>query len=236
MNTNKIIAGHAFVQCSLFTWLFAVAVNEMRRAIPGTAAEWIMWGVIVLGFLGTQYWFFEFCLATYRLGYASPFWLKKNIKYYERTRKHRIAFAAVCHVLNKRVSMRHRVATHDVDKLFMYRFLPVSVACWLHKLIARHHNRNTTNAYTLMEMLIDWECARLTKPEKPLNAYDTLYKYYEDMIDRMEPIMDLCGLAPGGSHYIATEKPAREYVDMYNALLPILGCDGDPLLAIKTVK
>ena len=27
-----------------------------------------------------------------------------------------------------------------------------------------------------MEMILDWESARYTKPDKPLNAYDTLYK------------------------------------------------------------
>jgi hypothetical protein len=27
---------------------------------------------------------------------------------------------------------------------------------------------------------IDWECARFTKPEKPLNAKETWRKYYPD--------------------------------------------------------
>ena len=28
------------------------------------------------------------------------------------------------------------------------------------------------------EAVVDWECARFTKPDKPLNAYDTYLKYY----------------------------------------------------------
>lgn len=38
-------------------------------------------------------------------------------------------------------------------------------------------------------MVIDWECARYTKPDKPLNAYDTLYKYYPELEDKILPIL-----------------------------------------------
>ena len=31
------------------------------------------------------------------------------------------------------------------------------------------------------EAAIDWESARFTKPEKPLDAYDTWLKYYYDI-------------------------------------------------------
>lgn len=29
-----------------------------------------------------------------------------------------------------------------------------------------------------IETIIDWECARFTKPDKPLNARETLSKFY----------------------------------------------------------
>lgn len=32
-----------------------------------------------------------------------------------------------------------------------------------------------------VEAAIDWESARFTKPEKPLNAYQTWKKYYSDI-------------------------------------------------------
>ena len=38
-------------------------------------------------------------------------------------------------------------------------------------------------------MVLDWESARYTKPDKPLNAYDTLYKYYPNMEEKILPIL-----------------------------------------------
>ena len=43
-------------------------------------------------------------------------------------------------------------------------------------------------------MIIDWECARYTKPDKPLNAKDTLYKFYPHLINKIEPILIELGL------------------------------------------
>ena len=37
-------------------------------------------------------------------------------------------------------------------------------------------------------MIIDWECARLTKADKPLNALDTLYKFYSQLESTILPI------------------------------------------------
>ena len=41
-----------------------------------------------------------------------------------------------------------------------------------------------------IEAAIDWESARFTKPEKPLDAYDTWKKYYYD-IDMEETLKQL---------------------------------------------
>ena len=38
-------------------------------------------------------------------------------------------------------------------------------------------------------MVIDWECARFTKPDKPLNAYETYKKYYCDKMTLKQRIM-----------------------------------------------
>ena len=45
----------------------------------------------------------------------------------------------------------------------------------------------TRNDY--IDMIIDWECARFTKPDKPLNAYDTLYKFYPEFEEQILPIL-----------------------------------------------
>lgn len=48
-------------------------------------------------------------------------------------------------------------------------------------------------------MLIDWECARFTKPDKPLNAYDTLYKFYLELEDKILPLLKEKGLDKSGN-------------------------------------
>ena len=51
-----------------------------------------------------------------------------------------------------------------------------------HKLKAKTHN-------DFIQMVIDWECARYTKPDKPLNARETLYKYYPNLKSKVLPIL-----------------------------------------------
>ena len=43
-------------------------------------------------------------------------------------------------------------------------------------------------------MIVDWECARYTKPDKPLNAYETLCKYYPQLKSKLIGIMRELGL------------------------------------------
>ena len=38
-------------------------------------------------------------------------------------------------------------------------------------------------------MIIDWECARYTKLDKPLNAYETMTKYYPQEKENIMPIL-----------------------------------------------
>ena len=78
---------------------------------------------------------------------------------------------------------------HDMNKVIMYIAGAVN-ASEAHRLISEHHNRKTKDPKVLTEMMLDWESARFTKPDKPLNAYDTLYKFYSDMKDRMLPILE----------------------------------------------
>lgn len=39
-------------------------------------------------------------------------------------------------------------------------------------------------------MVIDWECARFSKKDKPLNARNTLNKYYIEHSDVILPIIE----------------------------------------------
>ena len=57
------------------------------------------------------------------------------------------------------------------------------------KLSLHHENEIEKNYIDYIEMILDWESARYTKPDKPLNAYDTLYKYYPNMEHEILPIL-----------------------------------------------
>jgi len=64
----------------------------------------------------------------------------------------------------------------------------------LHRHFSRHHARNAKTDKDFREMVIDWECARYTKPDKPLNAYDTLYRYYPQLETKILPILKELGI------------------------------------------
>ena len=43
-------------------------------------------------------------------------------------------------------------------------------------------------------MVLDWESARYTKPDKPLNAYETLVRFYPTMLGEILPILREMGI------------------------------------------
>ena len=107
------------------------------------------------------------------------------------TIKHRRAFREV----EKQILGKNTIRSlfHDADKLLLLVFIDKKTASKIHRKYSRHHNRAHTKS-DYIQMIIDWECARYTKPDKPLNARDTLYAYYSDMSYIMEPILEELGL------------------------------------------
>lgn len=82
---------------------------------------------------------------------------------------------------------------HDLDKIFLYLIFSKEKTSEIHRKNSRHHSKATTiNNY--IDMIIDWECARLTKPDKPLNVRETLYKYYKELEVEIEPLLLKLGL------------------------------------------
>ena len=67
---------------------------------------------------------------------------------------------------------------HDVDKIIMFMFLNENFVRDLHKKISLHHYNSLWfkkfGFVDVYQSVIDWESARFTKPDKPLNAEDTL--------------------------------------------------------------
>jgi hypothetical protein len=91
---------------------------------------------------------------------------KERQKRIKNLRAHRKEFRRVeKEVLGKNV----RSFTHDLDKLLgYYMLLPIPWIRKRHKLKARHHQASTKKDY--IEKIIDFECARFSKPKSPLTA------------------------------------------------------------------
>lgn len=120
------------------------------------------------------------------------------------TFKHYIAFLKVEKKLTGFVSRLF----HDWDKLLMFIFLPFlgeRVINQWHQKHRRHHPTYTVGKnwerrlkdplnIDWIEAIIDWECARITKPDKPLDAYDTLMKYYPEYKYVAQPYFEALGL------------------------------------------
>lgn len=117
----------------------------------------------------------------------------KRVKQVRYTLAHRRAFREVERKFYGRVSLRGYL--HDLDKVFLYPILGVKLTHKLHRRFSAHHAHNAKTNKDFREMVIDWECARLTKPDKPLNAYDTLYRYYPQLEPYVLPILKELGIA-----------------------------------------
>lgn len=82
---------------------------------------------------------------------------------------------------------------HDLDKVPMYILLGKRLTQVLHRAWSNHHyHRSTGDIKDKVQAALDWECARFTKPDKPLDAYDTWKKYYPDV--DMEATLKMLGL------------------------------------------
>ena len=114
---------------------------------------------------------------------------RENIGAIKYTKEHRKAFKKI-----EKEILGHntwRSIVHDLDKVILYNMWPHKKVKNFHRNNARHHieSKVNKNRGDYIEMIIDWECARYTKPDKPLNAYDTLYKIYPELESTILPIL-----------------------------------------------
>lgn len=132
----------------------------------------------------------------------------KNVKecylHIPYTWNHYLAFLKV----QKKYIGRAKYKFHDWDKLFLFIFFPFLGERRInqfHQRFQKHHPTYTVgkdwikqlkspNQVRWDEAIIDWECARITKPDKPLDAYDTLLKFYPSYIDYAKDDMKKLGL------------------------------------------
>lgn len=130
--------------------------------------------------------------------------MKERINQIKYTLDHRKAFLKVEKQLTGHNTLRGYL--HDLDKVFLKLFLSNKTVHNIHRSCSRHHLKAHTHE-DYVQMVIDWECARITKPDKPLNARDTLYKYYKNLSDKIEPVLDELGL--WGTKYVTDTKSIK---------------------------
>ncbi|MBP3688196.1 MAG: hypothetical protein J6J35_07550 [Alphaproteobacteria bacterium] len=107
------------------------------------------------------------------------------------TLEHKLAFLEREHYLSGHYSFRGIL--HDMDKPFCYLnplFKDEKKIQEFHRKHSCHHAgcAKTNKLEHLIEMYIDWDCAALTKPDKPLNAFETLVHFYPGLIRVMLPV------------------------------------------------
>lgn len=111
-------------------------------------------------------------------------------EHFKYTLKHKKCFLMVEKQLLGKNSLRGYL--HDIDKLFLYLFLRPG-SKWVsnfHREYSRHHVVKAKSRGDFIQMVVDWECARYTKPDKPLNARETLNQIYPELKRKVEPILD----------------------------------------------
>lgn len=118
----------------------------------------------------------------------------KNKEYIKYSWEHKKAFLKIEKSIRGHITIRGLL--HDLDKIIMYPFLDKATVNAIHRKYAGHHLRKFKNHTTkdYEEAIIDWECARYTKPDKPLNARETMKKFYSEFENELIPILDKFGL------------------------------------------
>ena len=135
----------------------------------------------------------------------------KNREYIEYTYKHRkiVIYLANKYVKENKEETMNQIEFHDLDKLYMYLFYNKKDVSNVHRQLSSHHDNSIEKTDAdYVEMVLDWESARYTKPDKPLNAYDTLYKYYPEMEEKILPILKKFKIDKSG---LPMEEDVLEY-------------------------
>lgn len=109
----------------------------------------------------------------------------RNFEWCVYTYKHRIAFEYVAKRVIKNDLLLEEILKrgkmHDLDKMLLYLFVSWDDAVEYHITHRSHHleSGGEKTYEDLVEMIIDFECAPYTKPDKPLNCYDFVHKLIE---------------------------------------------------------
>lgn len=119
--------------------------------------------------------------------------MKDRLHHALYTMQHKRAFLRVEKQLRGKNTLRGLL--HDAEKPLLYLFcfwLSLKQIQEFHRKHNKHHVENNLpkSQEDLLDAVIDWECARQTKKDKPLNAYQTLMKFYPEHQDTYLPIIE----------------------------------------------
>lgn len=115
--------------------------------------------------------------------------IKKSYKHIPYTFKH----WKMVLKLEKKYIGYYKYPFHDLDKLFMYIFFPylgTKIIQKIHTRFAKHHLRKYKKHMRYDEAILDWESARFTKPDKPMDAWETYQKYFTDFSEDLLPYFE----------------------------------------------
>ena len=114
---------------------------------------------------------------------------------------------------DERKALIERAKVHDMDKMLNYvLYEGMKKECSAaHRSLVPHHRESCKRAdkITLLESIFDFECAYITKPDKPRNAFDTVNEIYPELKDIYLPELERLGMA---SSYIATSLELEDYI------------------------
>lgn len=143
----------------------------------------------------------------------------KNFEHLKYTYLHRKALYFTIQKLIRDDTLRKvlidRAKYHDLDKALLYTLIEKKEASAYHRAHAKHHmeNSNTKSYVDYVEAILDYECAALTKPDKPLNAYDTILKFKVNNSDELLKITSLLGI--DRSYKVHPDKDWEDYVSKF---------------------
>ena len=122
--------------------------------------------------------------------------LNENFEDLVYTYKHRKVVMFLANYYFDNDELIEQLKKHDMDKMYLLLFYEKKSINKFHSSMATHHdNEMSKNELDYIEMVLDWESARYTKEDKPLNAFDTMNKYYPHLKDKVLPIMEKIGIA-----------------------------------------
>lgn len=118
----------------------------------------------------------------------------ERIKEFYAVLRHKAAFLQVRNsnaYLRQNISLI-RALMHDTGKAINILLLGDRLATKIHRRLAGHHHEDKMSLPQKVEAFCDWECARLTKPSKPLDGIQTWRTYYShvDMAEVVSGFLD----------------------------------------------